>query len=159
LHEDAPAGRDPLDQVQRLVLQSLGILRAAALRVRTELPADAARTKEADCVYFLGSCLAELRKRLRYITRLYPFGDLQVWVPARSEVESTVWVAIKNYTAQHALSEFDVPSNQKGFQYDAKTSASWWKALVMFLASLHKSLEGPDCDLKHSLYFQLLSII
>jgi hypothetical protein len=88
----------PSTKFNDFVLQSLGILRAAALRVRTELPADAARTKEAVCVYFLGSCLAELRKRLRYITRLYPFGDLQTSVPAQSEVEPTIWVAIKNYT-------------------------------------------------------------
>lgn len=58
------------------VAEGLTLLRAAALRIRTEPPVDAAKIEQAVRVYFLGSCLPKLRKRLEGVFNMYQLDNL-----------------------------------------------------------------------------------
>lgn len=127
--------------------ESLALLRAATLRIRWGTPEDAAKTQAAVCAYFIGSCRVAFRARLDTLGECYlNHPDFKTWVPTESEQQRvyTQRVKVHHAGARHALSLEDIPSDEQGFRFSGDNVAAWWRALVVLLVLLHKSLESDN---------------
>ncbi|KAJ7490333.1 hypothetical protein B0H11DRAFT_1020284 [Mycena galericulata] len=140
-----PTPGQPLDfcvpkEFTQFAKHSLELLRAAACKMRSESPEEAAKTRLEVCVYFTDACQQKLAQRMHLLTDAYPIHKLQAW-SYKSGVDplDELPVSVDNSVVGFVLQTVGLIGRGDIYPYNKLTAGLWWKAVVFSLHQLDRA--------------------